>query len=161
MSHIATKVALNIQSDRGTWPYDIAATYFGKVRTPCDGGKMSDEFNLSKNPGWALWNRSKRISETIQRGRRSALILEKAMIDDDWPEEELGQLRQLVTRLSECANEAKSVWRELQTVLLLPDEDQLARVKEIGAAMEANTESLYLVERVEYLDIWVRKFQDS
>jgi hypothetical protein len=32
----------NIESDRGTWPYDIAATYFGKVRTPCDGGYMSE-----------------------------------------------------------------------------------------------------------------------
>jgi len=31
-------LGLNIKSDRGTWPYDIAATYFGKVRTPCDGG---------------------------------------------------------------------------------------------------------------------------
>ena len=34
-------VGTNIWSDRGTWPCDIAATYFGKVRMPCDGGHMS------------------------------------------------------------------------------------------------------------------------
>jgi hypothetical protein len=33
-------VATTIQSGRGTWPDDAAATCFGKVRTPRDGGTM-------------------------------------------------------------------------------------------------------------------------
>jgi len=41
MTHSIATVSLNIKSDRGTWPYDIAATCFGKVRTPCDGGIMA------------------------------------------------------------------------------------------------------------------------
>ena len=30
-----------LKSDRGTWTFEVAATYVGKVRTPCDGGHMS------------------------------------------------------------------------------------------------------------------------
>jgi hypothetical protein len=52
-------VQINIQSDQGTWPIDIAATYFGKVRMPCDGGFMSDRttktcalFKPGHNPHW-------------------------------------------------------------------------------------------------------------
>jgi hypothetical protein len=53
-------VQINIQSDRGTWPIDIAATYFGKVRMPCDGGFMSEIrttktcalFKPGHNPHW-------------------------------------------------------------------------------------------------------------
>ena len=122
---------------------------------------MDDDFNLSKRPGWALWNRSKRISETIQRGRHSELILEKAIADGDWPQEELDHLGQLTAQLRECADHARAIWRELEAVLLLPDGDQLGRIREIGGALQSNTESWYLVGRVEYLETWVRKFQDS
>ncbi|HUV58104.1 MAG TPA: hypothetical protein VMV96_04795 [Acidimicrobiales bacterium] len=122
---------------------------------------MGDDFNLSKNPGWALWNRSKRISETVQRGRQSELILAKAVTDGDWPPEELDHLRQLTAQLRECADQARAMWRELEAVLYLPTGDQLGRIREIGGALQSNTESWYLIERVEYLDTWVRKFQDS
>ncbi len=122
---------------------------------------MGDDFNLSKIPGWALWNRSKRISETIQRARHSELILEKAMADGDWPHEELDHLRLLTDRLGECADRARATWRELQGALLLPEADQLGRIREIGGALQSNTESWYLIGRVEYLETWVRKYQDS
>jgi hypothetical protein len=46
----AVTMLFNIKSDRGTWRYDIAATCFGKVRTPCDGGYMS-EIQSPKNCG--------------------------------------------------------------------------------------------------------------
>ncbi len=128
---------------------------------PCDGGTLSDDFDLSKIPGWALWNRSKRISETIQRGRHSELIFEKALADGDWPQEELDHLRRLTAQLRECADHARAVWRELETALNLPDGDQLGRIREIGGALRSNIESRYLIERVEYLENWVRRFQDS
>ena len=122
---------------------------------------MGDDFNLSESPGWALWNRSKRISETIQRGRRSELILEKAIADGDWPQEELDHLRQLTAQLRECANHARATWRELEAVRHLSEGAQLGRIREIGGALQSNTESWYLIGRVEYLETWVRKFQDS
>jgi hypothetical protein len=35
------RIGINIQSGRGTWPYDAAATCQGKVRTPRDGTNMA------------------------------------------------------------------------------------------------------------------------
>jgi hypothetical protein len=58
------RVSINIKSDRGIWPYDIAATCFGKVRMPCDGGHMSEIrppkmcglFKSGHNPHWIQMN---------------------------------------------------------------------------------------------------------
>ena len=66
MTHLVTRVEIIIKSDRGTWPYDIAATCFGKVRTPCDGGHMSEIrpptmcglFKSGHNPHWIQMNRA-------------------------------------------------------------------------------------------------------
>jgi hypothetical protein len=57
-------VATNIKSDRGTWPYDIAATYFGKVRTPFDGGKMTVQ--IPNNPRGVLRNMQGWLEHTRQ-----------------------------------------------------------------------------------------------
>ena len=121
---------------------------------------MGDDFNLSRIPGWALWNRSKRISETIQRGRHGELILEKAMANGDWPPEELTQLRQLTAHLRECADQSRATWRELQELDHLPDDEQLRRIREICRTDPSNVESRYLMEKVEFLETWVCRIQD-
>ena len=121
---------------------------------------MSDGFNLSSIPGWARWNRSIRISETISRGRHAESILNAAVANDDWPSKELTLLRQLTDQLHECADRGRATWRELQALEHLPDDEQLRRIREICRADPSNHESRYLMEKVEFLETWVRRIQE-
>lgn len=64
-----------IKSGRGTWPIDSAATCFGKVRTPRDGGRNGT--NPTSQALWAVCARPRGPLDPgtpFKRGRRESAV---------------------------------------------------------------------------------------
>jgi hypothetical protein len=84
---------------------------------------MSEGFNYGGNVGWTLWNLSKRISAVKYETREAQKSLETHTKLNDWPIEDLFDLRVLADQLQNCAKRADEIWRRLQEVVNESDSD--------------------------------------
>ncbi len=109
--HLVTRVGINIKSDRGTWPYDIAATCFDKVRMPCDGGymtkirspKMCGLFKSGHVPHWIQMSRATEDQENQPLTGRLVESQSDGTIVIEVDEEEMRLWNHEPERLAEAA----------------------------------------------------------
>jgi len=92
---------------------------------------MSEVFN-SGNVGWVLWNYSKRLSAVKYEAREAQKLLDSSTATDDWPTEDLSELRDLTAQLQVCSKQADETWRKLQEAVNEKDSDLIEQHDEIA-----------------------------
>lgn len=137
---------------------------------------MSEGFNYGGNVGWTLWNYSKRISAVKYEAREAQKLFDSHTAMNDWPIEDLSDLRDLTDQLQDWAKRVDETWRKLQEAVneidsdLIEQHDGIAvihgggsrpelreRIRMIYGADTSDADSLDLATSIENLKAKVRK----
>jgi hypothetical protein len=141
---------------------------------------MSRGINYAGNVGWTLWNYSKRISAVKYEARGAQKLFDSHAAMNDWPIEDLYDLRDLTNQLQDCAERADETWRKLQEAVnendsdLIEQRDGIAvirgggsrpelreRIRMIYGADTSDADSQKLATSIESLRAKVRKEQGT
>ena len=125
---------------------------------------MSRGINYAGNVGWTLWNYSKRISAVKYEARGAQKLFDSHAAMNDWPIEDLYDLRDLTNQLQDCAERADETWRKLQEAVNENDSDLIElreRIRMIYGADTSDADSQKLATSIESLRAKVRKEQGT
>jgi hypothetical protein len=88
------------------------------LRQRCERHAMEEKVEtgrkLGRQPGWQLWNMSKRVSEVISLAVRTRTHFEQVRRSGKWDAEYLVELEKMVVEFECSADRARVVWEQLQ-----------------------------------------------